>query len=116
MANSRAMFRLLASLSVALALFFSPLVMSGDRGMAHAATIETPAMGGHCADSSESQKGQRQGPEALLDCTSICSAIADAQPDRLDVDVLLAAATEAVRPPFLGGIDPESETPPPRFS
>jgi hypothetical protein len=109
--------RLLASLLVALALFFSPLAMSSDGGMAmaHATAVEKTGMKGHCSQT-EAPDDSDPSTEQAMDCMSACSAVPPIQPMMMDGVDLPKTLPIAVKSATMAGIPPESETPPPRFS
>ncbi len=108
--------RLLSALLVALALFFAPLAMANDGGMAMAHTTAAE-MGdsAHCMDMEE-PADTRQDSGMKMDCMSACSALPAVQPIVGERLAPVALATEAFTPKALIGIPPESETPPPRLS
>lgn len=109
------MLRLLASLSVALALFFSPLAMSsGEPAMAHATSVAMADASGHC--SGDNHKSDTGKAGVMMDCLSSCSAVqpaaaAVAEPSETPrMEVAIASY------PTLIGLRPEGETPPPRIT
>lgn len=109
--------RFLASLLVALALFFSPLAMSSDSGMAmaHATAVEMTGMKGHCSETEAPDDSDHSTGQAM-NCMSACSAVPPIQPTMIGRVDLPKAPSVAVNAATLAGIPPESETPPPRFS
>lgn len=112
------MLRFLSALLVALALFFAPLAMANDGGMAKAHTTTagaTSEMSAHCMDMEEPADTQRDSG-MKMDCMSACSTLPAFQPIVGERLAPVALATEAFKPKALIGIPPESETPPPRLS
>jgi len=108
--------RLLSAILTALALFFAPLGMSSDSGMAVAhATASQAAMAGHCAGMDQPADSD-QSSKMKMGCMSACAAIPAIQPAPTEHVAPEPAATEVFKPKMLTGIPLESETPPPRFS
>lgn len=108
--------RLLSAILTALTLFFAPLGMSSDGGMAMAhARVETADVAGHCAGS-EQPSDSDQRSDMQMGCMSACAAVPAIQPAALAPAVPEPATTEAFHPRMLIGTCPESETPPPRYS
>lgn len=113
--------RFLSAALVALALMLTPLSMIGDGGaMAHKAAIAhkadmASAADAHCAGS-EQQDEDQEGSKAMLDCMSICSAIAGSASASFRPQPLFASSPEVFPVPFHVGIHPESDPPPPRLS
>ena len=107
------MYRLIASLLVALALFVSPLAMSSSAGMAmpHAATLAQDD--GHCAG--ESAPADEDGTPAKASCASACAACLSLGAISSEQAALAPVALAAAGPQVLSGIRPEGETPPPRI-
>jgi hypothetical protein len=112
----RTMLRIFACLAAALALFFSPIVMSGGAGMAaaHAPGAASAMVEGHCSGNEAPADDQQQ--DFSGGCASSCAAVAPA-PSRLGGQ----AGVSRTPPPLLShqllaGIDPEGETPPPRIT
>lgn len=112
------LWRLLSSLLVALALFFTPLAMADGPAAAHGATVAASDVAGHCADSGDQGRddhmpGQTSGAKAR--CMVVCAAVPSAP-------VLMAERTPSPKVALampcilmLTGIAPEHDTPPPRF-
>ena len=107
------MYRVLASLLVALALFVSPLVMSNGASMAmpHAAT--QTQVDGHCAG--EEAPADTDGTPAKASCASACAACLSLGATSSDQAVVASATLTATGDQVLSGIHPEGETPPPRI-
>jgi hypothetical protein len=110
------MVRLLSSLFVALALFFSPLSMASGSGMAmsHPMTSAAPETEGHCAGG-ESSTDESKAP-AKLSCASACAAFLPATPVASDEAPAGPAVLTLSGPKLLIGIHPKGETPPPRIT
>jgi len=110
------MLRLLSCLAAALALFFSPIAMSGGGGMAmaHGAPAQAAQMDGHCGGGHDAPGETR--PDAKIGCASACAALeptgAPAAADFTPAPQPLAQAAHQV----LIGVHPEGETPPPRMT
>ena len=103
--------RLLSLLFVALALMLSPIGMASGA----AAAAPTMVMAGHCAGM-DTSSDNKQAPTKKIDCMSICSAVAPAEPAILARLPHARAVDEAAPARMLAGIPPERETPPPRPS
>lgn len=110
------MLRLFACLAAALALFFSPVAMSGGFGVAaaHSPSGLASMPADHCTG--EEAPSDDQQPDMTGSCVSSCAAFA---PDGL----LVTPEAHAGRSPLamsrhqlLVGIHPEGETPPPRIT
>ncbi|HWH17925.1 MAG TPA: hypothetical protein VNT77_06255 [Allosphingosinicella sp.] len=94
----------------------APLGMAGgSAAMAHAPAAAMAQHDAHCAGS-EAPGEDADGSTAMLDCMSICSAIAEASRTGLAHKSFAAEAAEQIPSHFTHGIHPESEPPPPRFS
>lgn len=105
--------RLLSSLLVALALFFSPLMMANGSAPAHGAMFAADDMATHCADSD--QQGEHKGaPDTKAHCMAVCAAVHPA-PAAVNGHAPSPKAALAIPTiPTLVGIAPEYDTPPPR--
>lgn len=103
------MLRLLSSLCVALALFLSPMVMAGGVAMAQDSHAMT-AGDGHCPPADE------DSGEAKMDCMSACAAVPAVQPAFAALAPPPVATHIQRRHQLRFGVQPERETPPPRFA
>lgn len=113
----------LTSLLAALALLFAPIVMIGGAGTAMAASHHSGSaamadpMAAHCAEMEGD--GDHKSPDksrADISCMVSCAMI-PALPPRLAVAVPQARVLPALpASTSAGSLDPEAETPPPRFS
>lgn len=110
------MLRLLSSLFVVMALFFSPVAMASGAAMAmpHAAPVSGNVSVDHCAGDEAPTDDNKSGFK--LSCGSACAAVT---PN----DHVRSAEAPPVRPSLatsghqiLVGIHPERETPPPRIT
>lgn len=108
------LFRFLSTALMAIALLLAPIGMLGQVGsaMAHAPTVSAP----HCAEMDMPADGEDEGSGAMLDCMSICSAVAHTGQAELARLVIHEPPLDALLPRGLVGIHPESDPPPPRFS
>ena len=108
------MYRLVASLLVALALFVSPLVMASGAGMAmpHAAALSQ--VDGHCAG--EEAPADEDGAPAKGSCASACAACLSLGASSSAAASIAPLVIAANGPQVLSGIHPEGETPPPRMT
>jgi hypothetical protein len=105
--------RLLSSLLVALALFLTPLAMTGGAAMAHGGTA-TSEMPGHCTDPAAGSD-MDHGSKAKLQCMAMCAAV-PAIPAAMAVHVAAPRVVLAMTAvPMRAGIAPDRDTPPPRF-
>ena len=105
--------RRLFPLLLALAMLLAPLTMLGG-GAATAMPHDTMASMDHCAGMDEPSQDR---PGADIDCMMVCAAVPPPLAPRLDSHTVAPAALPhfavATAP---HGLDPEAETPPPRFS
>jgi hypothetical protein len=109
--------RLVSSFLMALALLLAPLGMRGGEAMAMpgGAGSEMTSMGGHCSEPVQ-PAGDHKSSKPMLDCMSMCSAIA-APASLMAAPVLLAPLAVTVgKAAMLVGSTLEKDPPPPRFS
>ena len=109
--------RIVFSLLMAFALLLAPLGMRGGEAMAMPAGADSQMgpMGGHCSKPVQ-PAGDHKSSKPMLDCMSMCSAIA-APGSPMTAPVLLAAMPHTVvGAAMLVGSTPERDPPPPRFS
>lgn len=113
--NGCVMLRLLYTLLVALALFFSSLAMSSDSpAMAHASSVASADATGHCRGDEDRSDTAEAG--VTMDCLSSCSAVQPAPtPVAQPVETARMEVTIASYPTLIG-LRPEGETPPPRIT
>lgn len=106
------MLRLLCSLLVVMAMFFSPLMMTSGAGMAmpHAAAAVTAA--DHCAGKDVPAEDDKAPVTA--NCASACAAFPAVAAVPSEHPLVPAEAAEDPGPQLLAGVQPEGETPPPR--
>lgn len=108
------MTRLLASLLVALAMFFSPLAMEMGVGMAMAQTTASVSDGG-CAAMHHPAPEEHKA-DLKTNCAAACAAI-PGTPATLRARCVHPKSSAAMAPTrALAGIGPEGETPPPRIA
>lgn len=107
------MVRLLSSLLIAIAMLFSPLVMTSGAGMAmpHAAAAATTT--DHCAGE-ESPVGDDKAP-VKASCASACAAFPAMAPVASEHPLARDEDAEDRGSQLLAGVQPEGETPPPRI-
>lgn len=111
--NILAMLRFIASLTIAFALFLSPMAMAngGAAAMAHDSGGPAMAMSDHCAPP---HKAPHHKADIKLSCAAACAALSPAPlgvDEGLEVNRLPASMAA---PRVLAGIGPDRETPPPR--
>jgi hypothetical protein len=109
------MTRLLASIFLAFAMFFSPLAMEMGVGMAAAQTTVGTSDGG-CAGMHDSAPEQEQKSGLKMNCAAACAAI-PGTPATVRARFTHPKSRTAMAPAqVLSGIRPEGETPPPRIA
>ena len=107
------MYRLIASLLVALALFVSPLAMANGAGMAMPHAPALSQVDGHCAG--EEAPADDEGAPAKASCASACAACLSLGATSSAAVPMAPLVIAATGPQVLSGIHPEGETPPPRI-
>lgn len=107
--------RFLSSLLVALALFVTPLAMTGEgAAMAHSKTA-TSEMPGHCPDPVGGGGDMDHGSKAKLQCMAMCAAV-PAVPAAMAERVMSPRAVRVIAAVAMrAGIAPDGDTPPPRI-
>lgn len=109
------MFRLLSSMLVAMALLFSPMVMTSGEAMAAPHSSATAiGMDDHCAET-DAPSGDDQS-KAMADCTVTCSMFVAVEPKIDDDGPLAEEDVFLTKYATLIGIRPEGEKPPPRIT
>ncbi len=110
------MLRLLSSLIVALALFFSPLAMANGSGMAasHSAAAVQAEASGPCVDHDVPSGHEKSSTD--MSCASACAAVPGLSAIVADEVVMSSPEVIMAGHQVLIGIHPEGETPPPRIS
>lgn len=108
------MTRLLASLTVAFAMFFSPLAMEKGGAMAMArATVG--ATDGGCAGM-QHPASEEQKSDLKMNCAAACAALPGA-PATMRARIIQPSSRTAIAPSqVLSGFLGEGETPPPRIA
>lgn len=106
------MFRLVSALFVALAMFFSPVLMASGGGMAHVGAAVQASGDEHCGGGQAPE--HKQKPDMKMSCASACAGFPSAAIAMADPAVQPKRLERAVEPSALAGIAPEHEPPPPR--
>ena len=106
------MFRLVSALLVALAMFFSPVLMASGAGMAHAGAAVQSSGDEHCGGGKAPE--HKQKPDTKMSCASACAGFASVAIAMADPAVQPKRLARAAEPSELSGIAPEHEPPPPR--
>lgn len=70
----------------------------------------------HCADANAAPRQSNDAPSPNLHCMMACAALPSAIGPSAAEPMLAAARPDIPAPAFGTGLDPEAETPPPRFS
>lgn len=110
---ARSMMRLLSSLLVAMAMLFSPLMMTSGAGMAMPNAAAAVGAVDHCAG--EDAPAEHHQSPVKASCASACAAfpaVAALPPEQAPA---LEEAAEDRGPQIFTGVQPEGETPPPRI-
>lgn len=113
----------LLSFLAALAMLMAPLGMICDSPAMAAMPAGQPMAGhdamaaNHCAEAdAAAPKSSKDAPSPNLHCMMACAALPPVAGAVAAEAVLVAARPDFPAPPFGTGLDPEAETPPPRFS